>query len=120
MSELLEIKDTAKLTNPNNVFSTGNINLSILIFFSKEALSTIEDMLSLVAPTMKLNSVCPIIKYRAKFSIWNRKTNEKTAVSTTIIRSGFNTDQKTPRTLLRYLRLKSRDTSEEIINQFRL
>ncbi len=49
-----------------------------------------------------------------------RKIVEKTAVRTTIIRSGFRTLHRTPRTLLLYLILKSFPTKLERMNQSRL
>lgn len=70
-----------------------------------------------VASDIKANKVCPRIRYKAKFSIWNLKKVEKTAVSTIIIKRGFNTDHTIPKALLRYFSLKSLDTNDFKINQ---
>lgn len=50
----------------------------------------------------------------------NLKNVENTMVKTIIINSGFSTLQRTPRTLLLYLILKSRPTRLDRINQSRL
>ena len=50
----------------------------------------------------------------------NLKNALNTTESTIIISSGLSTDQSTPRALRRYLSLKSLDTRDVIVNQFRL
>ena len=50
----------------------------------------------------------------------NLKNVLNTMESTIIMSNGLSTDHKTPRTLRRYFSLKSLETKEVIVNQFRL
>ena len=79
----------------------------------------IDFMAVVVESAMRVKSVVPKMRYRGKFGISNLKNVLKTADSTHIISRGLSTDHSTPKTLLRYLSLKSLDTSEVRINQLR-
>ena len=114
------IREIAKLTNWNSTFSIGKIIFEILIFLIRGADSRIEVMAVLVESDIRANNTLPRIRYMGKLATSpNFSTLVKTAARTHIISNGLSTDQATPKTLRRYLSLKSLETREDIVNQFR-
>ena len=76
-------------------------------FLINEALDIIDDIALVVASEKKLNTTCPLNRYRGKFSMSNLNKLEKTTDNTIIIQSGFNSVHNTPKTDRRYLILIS-------------
>ena len=77
-------------------------------------------MAVLVESDIRANNTLPRIRYMGKLATSpNFSTLVKTAARTHIISNGLSTDQATPKTLRRYLSLKSLETREDIVNQFR-
>ena len=94
--------------------------LEILIFLIRGADSRIEVMADPVESDIRAKSTLPRIRYIGKLATSpNLRTLVNTAARTHIINSGLSTDQATPKMLLRYLSLKSLETREDIVNQFR-
>ena len=89
------------------------------IFLISDDESMIEFMAVVVESAMSVKSVLPRIRYKGKFSMSNRKNVLNTAESTHIMRNGLSTDHTTPKALRRYFSLKSFDTNEVRMNQFR-
>ena len=115
------IREMAKFTSWNSIFSRGKINFETRIFLISGADSIMELIAPLVESAMRVNRILPNIRYRGKFSMSspNLRILLNTATSTHIISKGLSTDQSTPRILRRYFSLKSLLTREVIMNQFR-
>ena len=89
------------------------------IFLISDDESMMEFMAVVVESAIRVKRVLPKIRYRGKYGISNRKNVLNTAESTHIMRNGLSTDHITPKALRRYFSLKSFDTSEVRMNQFR-
>lgn len=99
----------------------GKIIFETRIFLIRGADSRMDHMAELVESDIRENNTLPKIRYMGKFWISspNLRILLKTAARTSIIKSGLSTDQAMPNTLRRYLSLKSFETSETMVNQFR-
>ena len=106
-------KLNTQFTMAKQHFSRGKIYLGIYTFFSSGAALSTLLMLVEVASLKKLNSSWPHIRKTAKLSMPLPRMSIRllnTAQYTRHISSGLSTLHTTPRTLRRYLSLKSRLT----------
>ena len=122
MTMTTAMSEMAKFTSVKSTFSSGKIIFDTRTFLMSGADSRMEPMADDVESAMSEKSTLPRMRYMGKFctSSPNLSTFVNTAASTHIMSRGFRTDQRTPRTLRRYLSLKSFDTSDVMVNQFRL
>ena len=106
-------KLNTQFTMAKQHFSSGKIYLGIYTFLSSGAALSTLLMLVEVASLKKLNSSWPHIRKTAKLSLTLPRMSIRllnTAQYTRHISSGLSTLHTTPRTLRRYLSLKSRLT----------
>ncbi len=109
--------EKAKFTSEKSTFCTGKTQRCTLTFLSSGAAPTIDVRAWFVDSDMTAKVTLPTIKYSGYISgvidplrPWP-KIVENTMAMTIIISSGLSTDHATPRTLRRYLILKSLVTS---------
>ena len=105
------VNDANKLIKLENTLEITNKYLGIYTFLINAALLITADIALVVASEKKLKIICPLNKYKGKFSTLNLKIFEKTKDNTIIIQSGFSKVQRTPSTDLLYFILISLETN---------
>ena len=113
MTMTTAMSEMAKFTSVKSTFSSGKIIFDTRTFLMSGADSRMEPMADDVESAMSEKSTLPRMRYMGKFCTSSPNLS-------TFMSRGFRTDQRTPRTLRRYLSLKSFDTSDVMVNQFRL